>query len=167
MLKALRYAGQAVAYALTAAILGYFSVAPTYEHFPPGEAQVTISFAHSAKPKGECRRLSAEELAALPANMRQPLSCPRERLPVFVELEIDNEVLLAESLPPTGIAGDGAARIYRKFTVPPGEHSIVARLRDSDRTEGFDYVREAEIDLAPQETFVVDFKADLGGFLFF
>jgi hypothetical protein len=166
MPRALGYLGQAAAYALAAALLGYFSVAPAYQHFPSAMAQVKLSFAHGGKPKGECRKLSPEELKALPPNMRQPEICPRERLPVLVELSVDGDVILFESLPPTGLASDGPSRIYRKFTLEPGEHRIRARLRDSNRAEGFDYERDAMIKLSPQEILVIDFKADQGGFLF-
>jgi len=166
MPKAFRFLGQAAAYALTAALLGYFSAAPAYQNFSSAEAQIKLSFAHGGKPKGECRTLSPEELEALPPNMRQPEICPRERLPVLVELAVDGTVILTESLPPTGLAGDGPSRIYRKFTLEPGEHRVVARLRDSNRAEGFDYERDAVIALSPEEILVIDFKADQGGFLF-
>ena len=43
----------------------------------------------------------------------------------------------------------------------------VLALRDSRRSEGFDYEREAEITLEPGQSFVVDFRAEMGGFLFF
>jgi hypothetical protein len=166
MPKALRFAGQAVAYALIALLFGYFSAAPPYAHFAEDMAQVKISFAHGAEPAGGCRRLTAEEIAALPPNMRRPTSCSRERLPVVVEIELDGSTLVSEVLPPTGLAGDGPSRLYRILPVKPGTHRVVARLRDTDRTEGFDYEQEATIELAPRDIFVIDFRADLGGFVF-
>jgi len=166
MPKAVRYLGQIVVYAAIAVLLGYFSTAPAYRHFPAELAQVKMSFAHGAKPKGECRRLTAEEIAELAPNMRRPMSCPRERLPVVVELDIDGDTMLSESLPPTGLAGDGPSRIYRIVPVEAGRHTVVARLRDTDRTDGFDYERRADIELEPNAIFVVDFRADLGGFIF-
>lgn len=163
---ALRYLGQAVVLAIGAAIVAYFSILPSYEAFPPDRAQIKLSFAHVGKPKGECRRLTREELAALPANMRKPTKCPRERLPLRVELEVDGTLLFADTLEPTGVAGDLPARVYEKLAVAPGAHRVVARLRDSAREDGFDYVREAELTLAPREILVIDFMADRGGFLF-
>jgi hypothetical protein len=50
--------------------------------------------------------------------------------------------------------------------VPPGRHTLAARLRDSRRTEGFDHVREAGIELQARENRVIEFRADKGGFLF-
>ena len=107
----LRYLGQAAVYGVIAVILGYFSVAPAYRHLPEEDSQVKISFAHGAKPKGECRRLTAAEIAELAPNMRRPTSCPRERLPLLLEFELDGNRMFSESLPPTGLAGDGPSRI--------------------------------------------------------
>jgi len=166
MAKVLGAAGQAVFYLAVAALLGYFSVRPAYVHFPPDEAQVTLSFAHGAKRKGECRRLSAEEIAALAPNMRRPLDCPRERLPVFVGLELDGKLVYEAELAPTGLAGDGPSRAYQSFKVASGRHRLVAKLRDSAREAGYDYESAREVELAPGQRLVVDFHADTGGFNF-
>lgn len=166
MISPLRILGQAAGYAAFAALIGYFSASPSYTYLDPGKAQIKMSFSHAAKPKGECRRRTAEEIAALPPNMRRPFDCPRERLPVLLELVLDGTVLMRESLPPAGLSGDGPSSVYRRFAVTAGQHRLVARLRDSARAEGFDYEREAEIDLVPGQNFVVDFRAEVGGFRF-
>jgi hypothetical protein len=67
---------------------------------------------------------------------------------------------------PSGFADDGPATVYQRFVVPPGRHELTARLRDSRRTEGFDYEARAEVELAAQQNFVVDFQARAGGFIF-
>jgi hypothetical protein len=165
VIKLLQLAAQAAAYLLFAALLGYLSVAPAYVHLDPDKALIKLSLSHAAKPKGECRRLSAEEIAALPPNMRRPLDCPRERLPVLVELVLNGQVLVRQSLPPSGLSRDGTSTIYRRLPVIAGGHHLIVRLRDSARTEGFDYEAEADIELAPGQNFVVDFHADTGGFI--
>jgi len=98
--------------------------------------------------------------------MRRPSDCPRERLPLLIELELDGEPLYRDSLPASGLAGDGASTAYKKFPVAAGKHTLVARLRDSRRAAGFDYEQTAEITLNPQQNFVLDFRPELGGFLF-
>lgn len=166
MTEVLRYAGQAVVYVLIAILIGYFANAPAYVHFPPDKGLIKLSFGHGGKPKGECHRLTAEELAALAPNMRKPFDCPRERVPVVVELELDGVPLYYASLAPSGITSDGPSRVYERFAVPTGQHRLVARLRDTDRTEGFDYERAVDFELAPSHIFVVDFRSETGGFLF-
>jgi len=98
--------------------------------------------------------------------MRRPLDCPRGRLPVLIELELDGVLLYSAELPPSGLAGDGVSTAYKTFAVDPGQHHLVARLRDSNRAEGFDHEKASEITLSPQQNFVVDFHPSRGGFQF-
>lgn len=165
MVKPLGYVGQGAVYLLLALGIGYFSDRPAYTHFPPDMALIKLSFAHGAN-KEECRRRTDEELARLAANMRRPLVCARERLPVTVELLLDGEPLYHAVLPPTGLAGDGPSRTYQRFAVSPGRHELSARLRDSDRSEGFDYERSAVVELAPGQSLAIDFRPEMGGFVF-
>ncbi|MEK7303742.1 MAG: hypothetical protein AAB406_03125 [Pseudomonadota bacterium] len=161
-----RYAGQTVAYAAFAALLGYFATAPAYRPIDPGAAMIKLSFIHVGQRKVECRKMSPEEIALLPPNMRLTLDCPRERLPVLVELELDGKLLLRRELVASGLSRDRASSIYHKFVVAPGRHVVSARLRDSARREGFDYTRSTEVELKPRQNFVVDFRAEAGGFSF-
>ncbi|MBS1236060.1 MAG: hypothetical protein H6R46_855 [Proteobacteria bacterium] len=161
-----RYAGQAVAYAAFAALLAFFATAPAYHPIDPDAAMIKLSFIHVGQRKVECRKMSPDEIARLPPNMRLTLDCPRERLPVLVELELDGKLLLRRELAASGLSHDRASNIYQKFVVPPGRHVVTARLRDSARTEGFDYTRSTEVELKPRQNFVVDFHAAAGGFSF-
>ncbi|RMD70575.1 MAG: hypothetical protein D6819_03930, partial [Gammaproteobacteria bacterium] len=154
----LRWLGQALAYGFFAGLLGYFSTSPAYVHLPPGKALVTLSFSHAAQHRGECRRLTPEEIAALPPNMRRPLDCPRGRLPIFVEMALDGRVIYRASIPPSGLAGDGPAGVYQRFPVEAGRHRIAVRMRDSAREEGFDYEGIFDITLKPRQHFVIDFR---------
>ena len=165
MVSILRYLGQAVVYSGIALLFGTFATRPVYVHFPPGKAALTVSVVHGAKSKEACRRLTAKEIAALPANMRKPISCPRERLPVWIEVQVGGQVLLSESIPPTGLSGDGPSRIHRRFVVEPGRLRLSARMRDTTRAEGYDYELAREIEVAPEQSLVLDFRAEGGGFV--
>jgi hypothetical protein len=167
MVKPLRLFGQVVVYGAIALLFGIFSDSPSYTHLPPDQAQLKLSFAHSAAPREACRKLTREELKDVAANMRRTEVCPRERLPVLVELLVDGVTLYRESLPPTGLFGDGPSLVYERFVIAPGRHRLVVRLRDSARTEGFDYRRTAEIDLGPRQSLAIDFRAETGGFILF
>lgn len=158
--------GQTIAYAAFAVAVGYFASAPAVRVADPMRAQLKLSLSHGGAPVSECRRYTAEELARLPPNMRRPLDCPRARVPVLLELEMDGRLLYRGSARPTGLWRDGPSTIYRRFAVEAGPHALVARLRDSRRTEGFDYVREQTVALAPRQNLVIDFRADKGGFQF-
>ena len=166
MKNIMRYLGQAVFYGLFVAVIGYFSAAPAYVHFPPGMALIKASFSHAGQPKEECRTRTAEELAKLPPNMRIAIQCGRERSPVLFELDLYGKQLYRAELPPSGLSRDGVSTVYQRFAVPAGRHHLRARLKDSVRVPDFNYTREAEVTLAPAQVFVVEFSANAGGVVF-
>ena len=148
------------------ALAALLSDAPAYRVIPPRTGILKLSFTHGADRKAGCRQLTAEEIAALPANMRRTEICPRRRPPVDVELAVDGNLVYRATLPPSGLAGDGPSRIYEKFLLPAGDHEIAVRLRDNPNTAGFDYETVRQVALAPQQNLVIDFSPNQGGFVF-
>ena len=161
-----RALAQLALYAGFAFVVATFSAFPSYTRVDPGNAVVKLSFSHAGARREACRTLSPEEIAALAPNMRSGVDCPRERVPVTVELEIDGERVYHAALPPSGLAGDGPSSVYERFELPAGRHRIRVRLRDTVRERGFDYERAADVRLAARQSFVIDFRAELGGFRF-
>lgn len=166
MNQVVRFLGQGVVMLVFAAFIGYFADSPVYSHFPTDQAMIKLSFSHGAERRGECRKLSPEEIAKLPPNMRRPTECPRERLPVQVEMNVDGATLYQASLPPSGLSGDGPSRTYQRFSVSPGAHRLLIRMRDTARNDGWDFERDANIVLSAQQNFVIDFRTEAGGFIF-
>jgi hypothetical protein len=121
--------GQVLLYAAFVVVIGYFATEPAYTHMDPDAAAITVSFGHAGEKIAPCRRLTPEEIAALPPNMRRPTDCPRERVSLLVELAVDGELLYRDWLPPSGLAGDGTSTAYERFVVAPGRHVVTARLR--------------------------------------
>jgi hypothetical protein len=165
MRQALRIAAQLALYVPLMALIGYFSTAPRFATLAPDEALVRLSFIHAAERKEKCRQRSAEELARLAPNMRAALDCPRERADLLVELEVDGKIALRRVVPPSGLRRDGNATVYHRLPLPAGRHRIVARLRDRPG-EGFDYVGETTLELAPGAALLIDFAKARGGFVF-
>jgi hypothetical protein len=161
-----RYAGQVIALALFLGAIGYFSTRPAYTHRAPEDAQLVVAFSHSGARVAECRPLTPEEIAALAPNMRRTSDCPRARVPLRFVLEIDGATVLDSVLQPTGIADDGRASKYARMPLPAGAHRVTARLRDSRREEGYDWERSVDVDLAPRQSFSIDFTPEAGGFVF-
>ena len=161
-----QYAGQAVVFAVAAAATGYLAAHPAWREIPAEMAQIKLSLVHGAARVEDCRRLTYEEITKLAPADRRANTCKRERVAIQVELSIDGATIYAETLEPGGLSRDGPARAYRKFVVPAGAHQIVARLRDTKRSEGYDYENTRDVTLAPGQNLAVDFKTDAGGFLF-
>ncbi len=166
MMNPMQIIGQTAVYALFALGIGYFSTLPPYTHFDPNQALIKLSFAHGGEPVTACRKRSREELAALAPNMRKLTDCPRQRVPLHIELSLDRTIILTEILPPTSWRGDGPSKIYRRFPVKAGPHFITAKLRDSRRTEGFDHFSTRQFTLKPGQNLSIDFKPAQGGFIY-
>lgn len=166
MRRVSQYLGQAAALAVFGVIVAVFADTPRYTHVVPENAVVQLSIVHNAKREGECRRRTEQELAELAPNMRNPLDCPRGRLPITVELAIDSRQVFAVTAPPTGLAGDGPSRVHERFVLPAGTHRLSVRMRDTAREIGFDYEAERTVNLAPRQKLVIDFKAEAGGLVF-
>ncbi len=165
MTSALRYLGQAAWYGAIALLLGAFAMGPGYTHFSEDRAMIKLSFAHGAQRQADCRLRTADELATLPHNERALYACERRRISIYVELEIDGVPRFRRTIAPGGLGKDGPARVYQRFVVEPGQHVLIARLRDSSRGVGFDYERRAEVNLKPRQSLAIDFHADEGGFI--
>jgi len=166
MTKPLRFVGQFAVIAALFAGVATLADWPVYRQTPPGSGVVMLSFVHGADRRAQCRRLTSEEIAKLPPNMRRVEDCPRARRPIYVELDVDGRNLFRASLPPSGIAGDGPSRIYQRFVLPAGQYDIAVRMRDTPRTEGFDHSRMGRIALAADQVFAIDFRSDNGEFIF-
>ncbi|MBT3661593.1 MAG: hypothetical protein HOB37_14270 [Rhodospirillaceae bacterium] len=166
MMKPAQIIAQATVYALFALGIGVLSTRPSYTHFDPARALIKVSFAHGGEPVTACRKRSRAELKALAANMRKASICPRQRVALRFELSLDNTVILSETLPPTGWRGDGSSKIYRRIPTTAGRHTIVAKLRDSRRDQGFDHVSRHTITLVPGQSLSIDFKPAHGGFIY-
>ena len=155
----------AACFALFAAVIGVFSVAPAYRHLDDGQALIRLSISHAGQLIGACHKRSEAELQKLSRNMRALQDCPRARSPVMIEVELDGKVLYHELIQPSGLAHDGASSAYRRFALTAGEHRLAVRLNDTTRNAGFDYERSETVHLQPAQVLVIDFDRQKGGVL--
>jgi hypothetical protein len=166
MSKALRIAGQFLVILALFAGVAFLSDRPLFRQIPENSAVMMLTFVHGASRKGECRRLSPEEIAKLPPNMRRAQDCPRVRRSIYVELDVDGRNLYRADLPPTGIAGDGPSRVYQRFVLPAGKYEVAVHMRDTARADGFDHERRETVEIAPEQLLVIDYRPESGEFIF-
>ena len=162
----LRLAGQFVVIAALFAGVAWLSDRPVYRQIPADSGIMMLTFVHGADRKGECRRLTPEEIAKLAPNMRRVQDCPRVRRSIYVELDIDGRKIYQANLPPSGIAGDGPSRVYQRFVLPAGKYNVAVRMRDTSRADGFDHERHGIVEFAPSQMFVIDYRPESGEFIF-
>jgi hypothetical protein len=160
-----RIVGEVLAYAAFAVVIGALSVWPPYDLLETDEAIISVAFVHAGERVGECRKLTQEELDALPPNMRKPSDCPRERHPVRIELRSGDDVLVADTMLPSGLWSDGKANIYERVIVPAGRHEVFVGMNDSGGDDAFDYERKLAVDMRPGQNLVVRFDGQAKRFV--
>jgi hypothetical protein len=161
-----RYFGQAVAYLLFIAFIGYFSTSPAYTHVPADKALIKFTFTHAGKrikPVHDMR--SKADMAKLPPQLRAKKHS-RERASLDIEFEMDGRMLFQAKVPPRGLAHDLPSPVYERFLVAAGEHNFRVRMRDDIHVQGFNYHGEKSVTLAPLQTMVIDFDNIRKKFIF-
>ena len=118
-----------------------------------------MTFSHFGKLVKECRRRSQAELNKLAPNMRKPMDCPRQRLPLKVEFYLDAQPIFQTTIAPRGLWGDGEATVYERFPVAAGTHRLLIRMRDSARSEGFDYQLDKQVSIKAMQNLVIGFNS--------
>ena len=161
-----RTGGQFLAIVALFAVVATLSDRPGYWQIPHGSGIVLLTFVHGSDRRAACRRLTPEEIAKLPPNMRRVEDCPRRRRPIDLELDVDGQTIYRASLPPSGIAGDGPSRVYERFVLPAGRYDIAVRMRDTPRAEGFDHARRERVELAADQLLVIDYRPASSEFMF-
>jgi hypothetical protein len=162
----MKIAAQILAYTMFISLIGVFTSQPELRFLESDEALLSLSFTHAAQRIGECVRLSQEELLALPPNMRSPDMCPRERHPMRIEIIVDGETLLQNTLAPSGLWHDGKASVYQRFRIKSGDHKVTVRMNDSGDMDGFDFERTVKLQVTAGQNIVVFFDPDKQRFAF-
>lgn len=130
----MRLAGLALALALLAALAA--GTRAPYAVNPPDAAAIRLAWRALGEAALHCRTASPEELARLPAHMRQKQICER-RLPTFeLEVELDGAQVIDERIAPAGAAGDRAAVVLRELRVAPGPHRLRIEFEAEDDAAG-------------------------------
>ncbi len=158
----LRYLLQAINYTVFMALIWFFSSAPSVRLLAEDEAVLTMAFSHAGQLREACRTVSAEELAKLPANMRKPQDCPRERSPILIEVLMDGKLVFNKSFLPPGIYKDGSVNIYFSNKIPSGSYDFEIKMEDDVRNDGFDRVISQKMSLTPAQILLIDFDSGKG-----
>jgi hypothetical protein len=121
-----RTIGAAAAVAAMAAI-AWASTAPMTIH---GSSQGVLRLAWSARPERVevCREQSADELAKLPAHMRQPLVCEGTTARYRLTVRHEGNLVADRILHGGGVRHDRRLYVFHELPLDPGQSSIEVRL---------------------------------------
>ena len=109
-------------------------------HFPLGEAstdaalRVSLRTAHARVEI--CRERSAEELAALPAHMRQLRICEETAVDYRLEVAVDGRPRVNRRIAHRGLRRTRPLVVEELVLVPPGEHRVEVRFVPVDPPPG-------------------------------
>ena len=142
----------------------FLSEMPKYPFYNKGMSLIKFTFKYSGKHRTEQRELTERETKDILIHMRRtnsPFSKmrmigKRERLPIYVELELDNKNILSKTYYPAGLRKDIPTFAYEEIPVSPGRHYIKIKMRDSRDTNQFNYFIEKEIVVIPERTFILN-----------
>jgi len=96
----------------------------------PHGARAVLRLAWTARPERieKCREQSEEELAKLPAHMRQSMACVGTTASYRLEVRWNDRVMLQQTVRGGGLRHDRALYLFRDIDLPPGDASIRVRF---------------------------------------
>jgi hypothetical protein len=118
----------AVILALLGTVLVAWMSRVPFEFESEHEALVRLSWRVDGISIEECRQLSAEELANLPIHMRSPEACIGRIAPYRLQVALDGQLMVNDTIRPGGARGDRPIYVLSDFPVDPGEHRIQVRF---------------------------------------
>lgn len=169
--KKVRYALSTVSLVIPAFLIIYFSEVP-YVFTNSSESRLVLSVRHTSSKVANCDdisiinkeadrfRESLKNTKRVPMQLGGLVDCARERNPVFLELYIDNKMVLSRDYFAGGIKSDGPSFAFEKFTVKPGVHNVIVMMRDSRTKDHFDYSVNGELEFKAGYIRVVDFDEE-------
>jgi len=136
---------------IPAFLILFLSIKPSYPFYSKDQSLLKFTFKRSGKQVG-CRELAEEEVETKLKHMRKTRSsfsrlrmeCDRRRLPMYVEVYLDNKNIFSKTYYPTGIRKDGSTFAYEEIPITPGIHDIKVKMRDISIEETFKHKAEEE-----------------------
>jgi hypothetical protein len=102
----------------------------------PEDAVLRLSWRVRGERVEECRRLSPEEVAALPVHMRRQEVCEGRVAPYHLTVRLDDRLLEESTIRPAGARADRPVYVHREYRLPPGQHRVDLEFRLEDAAAG-------------------------------
>jgi coenzyme F420-reducing hydrogenase delta subunit len=145
-------------------LIVFFSMKPIYPFYSKGDSLIKLAIKYSSRFKAECRELTEKETEGKLRHMRKTespfsnmrMDCSGERLPISIEISLDNKNISTKTYYPSGMKNDGPTFVYDEIHAAPGMHKIDIRIKDSKEINPLDYRFEKEIEAKSGEAAVID-----------
>ena len=106
-----------------------------YAAEPAQHAVIRLAWRARGERDRRCRHLSPEELAKLPAHMRQEEVCERRILPYRLRVAVDDVTVVNEEVRAGGASADRPLFVFRDLAVSPGMHALSITFERETITE--------------------------------
>ncbi len=116
----------------------------------PESAFLRLSARLPSQVRQNCRVASPEELAALPAHMRQPQICDQKHIEYQLLVKVDGQALDSRVVSGGGLHAEKAAFVEDEFKLALGEHQLEITLIPSAPELRTDYSYELKESLAAE-----------------
>jgi hypothetical protein len=103
---------------------------------PSGDAVLRVAWSARPERVEECRSQSGEELARLPAHMRQAVICEGVAASYRLEVRHDGRLLAEQIVRGGGWRQDRRLYVFREFALPPGDAHVEVRFDRIDAPAG-------------------------------
>jgi hypothetical protein len=151
--------GVAVAFVATlVALSGLTSVVDA-----SGDARIRLSWRTVGEHIEDCRRPTEDELAALPAHMRQREICDRRLAPFQLDVRIDGETAISREVRPSGARDDRPAYVFEEIRLAPGHHRLAVTFAVvSENAVAAPLTLREDVELVPNAIVLVTLDDDSG-----
>jgi hypothetical protein len=102
----------------------------------PEDGLLRLSWRARGERVEECRKLTPEELAALPGHMRREEICEGRLAPYRLSIRIDDRQVYDNTVRPAGARADRPIYVHREYRLSPGEHRLEVEFRLEDEGVG-------------------------------
>jgi len=146
--------------ALLALALAVLSRVP-WAAVPGEDGELRLAWQYKSQPVEQCRRLSAEELAKLPAHMRRETVCERRLRAYLLEVTVDDTARIADTVRARGASSDRPLGVFAHVALAPGRHA--ARVMFSPIGGGHEPLAvETTVTVAPRQVWLVTLDEERG-----
>lgn len=135
--------------------LAALSYAP-YTASPADAAEVRLTWRARVPRVEECRRLTAEEQAALPAHMRREEVCEGRVASYRLDVTMDGLPVRSSTVKGAGARGDRPLYVFESIPVAPGEHDLAVSFTRLDGADADSAAADAAADGAAGDGGVPD-----------
>jgi hypothetical protein len=142
----------------TGAIVGLSRV--PYAVSPTDHAELRFAWRYRSVSLEQCRPLTEEENAALPAHMRQDEICERRLQPWRLTIWVDGVQVAEDTVRARGAREDRPLYVFRKLTLAPGTHAVRAIFAPIGPSEQRMLSLESGVSLDARQVALVTYDPD-------